>query len=162
MIPIQEVFEAHLTVSDLQCSMEFYGGTLGLELASVFPERKVAFYWMGGRGRSMLGIWETGRGPQRLILHTAFTVRLEDLLEAPQCLRAANIPPLDFSGNPTDEPDVLAWMPAAAIYFNDPDGNQLELVSMLPDPPRPALGVVKWSRWQALELAKSEKTHGKP
>ena len=60
MIPIQEVFEAHLTVSDLQRSMEFYGDTLGLELASVFPERKVAFYWMGGRGRSMLGIWETG------------------------------------------------------------------------------------------------------
>jgi len=84
-----------------------------------------------------------------LILHTAFTVGLEDLLEAPQCLRADNISPLDFSGHPTDEPDVLAWMPAAAIYFHDPDGNQLEFVSMLSDPPRPELGVVKWSRWQS-------------
>lgn len=129
--------------------MKFYGDMLGLELASEFPERKVAFYWMGGRGRSMLGIWEAGGGPQRLILHSVFTVRLEDLLEAPQRLRAANISPLDFSGNPTEEPVVLAWMPAAAIFFHDPDGNQLEFVSMLPDPPLPELGVVNWSRWQS-------------
>jgi len=42
---------------------------------------------------------------------------------------------------------VLAWMPAVSVYFHDPDGNLLELLSMLPDVPRPELGVVSWSRW---------------
>ena len=60
MIEIQDLFESHLTVADLHRSMRFFGDTLGLELASVFPERKVAFYWIGGRGRSMLGTMGNG------------------------------------------------------------------------------------------------------
>jgi lactoylglutathione lyase len=38
-------------------------------------------------------------------------------------------------------------MPAASLYFRDPDGNLLEFLSRLPDPPQPDLGVVAWSRW---------------
>jgi lactoylglutathione lyase len=41
---------------------------------------------------------------------------------------------------------VLAWMPAASIYFLDPDGNLPEFISM-PDAPRPDLGVVPWNDW---------------
>jgi hypothetical protein len=37
-------------------------------------------------------------------------------------------------GNPTDEP-VIGWMPAASLHFRDPDGNMLELLSMLPESP---------------------------
>src|ERR1700685_694344 len=33
MIPIRDLFESHLTVSDLKSSMAFFGHTLGLELA---------------------------------------------------------------------------------------------------------------------------------
>jgi lactoylglutathione lyase len=147
MIPIRDLFESHLTVRDLQRSMAFLGDVLRLELAQVFPERKVAFYWIGSRGESMLGLWEVGTVPQRLSLHTAFRVDLADLLRAPECLRAANVTPLDFAGNPTTEPVVLAWMPAASLYFKDPDGNLLELLSMLPDSAEPKLRVVGWSQW---------------
>ena len=98
MIPIRDLFECHLTVSDLQRSISFYGDVLGLELAQVFLDRKVAFYWIGGRGGSMLGLWEVGTGPQRLSLHIAFRVDLPDLLRAPESLRAANVTPLDFAG----------------------------------------------------------------
>ncbi len=63
-------------------------------------------------------------------------------------LRSAGITPLDFANNATDEPVVLAWMPAASLYFQDPDGNLLEFLSMLPDGPRPDLGVLGWKHWQ--------------
>ena len=147
MIPIRDLFETHLTVSDLQRSMSFFGDTLGLKLARVFPERKAAFYWINRPGEAMLGLWEVGSSPQRMSLHVAFTVALDDLLAAPDQLRAANITPLDFTGAPATEPVVLAWMPAASLYFHDPDGNLLEFLTMLPENPRPELGVITWSAW---------------
>jgi lactoylglutathione lyase len=150
MLSPQRLFEAHLTVRDLQRSMTFFGQVLGLELAEFFPDRKVAFYWVGNRGDSMLGLWEVGTGPQSMHLHVAFSADLNDVLGAPQRLRSDGVAPLDFWGAPADEPVVLAWMPAVSIYFSDPDGNMLELLCMLSDPPRPELGVVTWSSWKGV------------
>jgi hypothetical protein len=45
----------------------------------------------------------------------------------------AGVIPLDFEGRPTEEPVVLAWMPAVSLYFHDPDGNLLEFLAMLED-----------------------------
>jgi lactoylglutathione lyase len=81
-------------------------------------------------------------------LHTAFRTDLPNLLDSPRQLRAAGIVPLDFFGNPSDEATVLAWMPAASVYFHDPDGNLLEFLTMLQETPQPELGVVPWSRWK--------------
>jgi lactoylglutathione lyase len=147
MVPVRDLFEGHLTVGDLSRSMTFFGDVLGLELAHLVPERRVAFYWVGGRGEAMLGLWEVGTVPQKLSLHLAFRMDLDDLLRVPAQLQEVGVTPRDFSGNPTDEPVVLAWMPAASLFFHDPDGNLLEFLSMLKDSPEPGLGVVGWSRW---------------
>ena len=101
----------------------------------------------------MLGLWEVGTGPQRMSLHLAFRMDLESLLQAPAQLQAAGVTPRDFSGDPTNEPVVLAWMPAASLYFHDPDGNQLEFLSMLPDAPEPLLGVVERRARRACDLS---------
>jgi lactoylglutathione lyase len=149
VIAIRDLFESHLTVSNLDRAVRFYRDVLKLPLARLIQERRVAFFWIGAPGKAMLGLWETGSGPQRMTLHLAFQVDKEAVLEAPRILTEAGVTPLDFDSKPTSEPVVLGWMPAVAVYFKDPDGNQLEFLSMLPREPRPDLGVLPYSAWSA-------------
>jgi len=157
MIPVEGLFEAHLTVRDLERSIVFYRDVVGLELGIAQSERPAAFFWVGGRGKSMIGIFTLGSWPLSMMQHhVAFQVRLEDVLAAPQRLRSAGLiprgrPSLEGLGDPIDEPVVFAWMPAASVFFDDPDGNLLEYISMLPEPPMPELGVLSWSEWQRLQ-----------
>ena len=144
---VDRLFEAHLTVSDLEASIEFYRDRVGLELAHVIPARQAAFFWVGSRGTTMLGLWAGGSAPQKTTTHIAFLARRDDVVAAPRALQSVGITPLDFDGRPTDEPVVLAWMPAASIYFHDPDGHLLEYIAMLPEDPRPDRGVLKWHEW---------------
>jgi lactoylglutathione lyase len=106
-----------------------------------------AFFWIGGVGEAMLGLWSLGSAPIGLSLHVAFRVPLEDVLAACERLRAVAVTPLSFFANETDEPSVIGWMPAAAVYFRDPDGHLLEYLAMLDEEPRPEVGVVPWSQW---------------
>ncbi len=149
MIPITGLFETHLTVTDLDRSVAFYRDVVGLPFAQAFPERSVAFFWIGAPGQSMLGLWKSN-DVLRLHLHIAFAMSLENLLAAPAALRRAGVVPRSNSGIESDEPIVYGWMPAAAVFFNDPDGHSLEFLSMLPAPPRPDLGVQSWTNWQEI------------
>jgi lactoylglutathione lyase len=150
--PVDRLFEAHLVVADLDASIAFYRDRVGLELAHVTPARHAAFFWVGSRGTTMLGLWTGGSAPQKTTTHIAFAVRRDDVIAAPRALQSAGITPLDFDGRPTDEPVVLAWMPAASIYFHDPDGHLLEYVAMLPEDPRPDRGVLPWHEWTQREV----------
>lgn len=143
----QALFEAHLDVRDLDRSLAFYREVVGLELAHRQDDRRVAFLWIGGRGCSMLGLWEGGASPNCTSLHIAFAIELDAVLSAPTVLRAAGVEPLDFDRRSTDEAWVFGWMPAAAVFFRDPDGHLLEYLAMLPDEPRPEAGVVPYSEW---------------
>jgi lactoylglutathione lyase len=148
-VPVRGLFEAHLTVSELERSVGFYCDVVGLPLALEVPERGAAFLWIGAPGHSMLGLWSLGGMPMGLSLHVAFDVSLEHLLEAPRKLESLGVTPLSFFGAETTQPSVIAWMPAAAVYFRDPDGHQLEYLAMLDETPRPELGIVPWSEWLA-------------
>jgi lactoylglutathione lyase len=130
-IPVRRLFETHLTASDLQRSIGFYRDVVGLELAFEASERNVAFFWIGEPGQSMLGLWSLGTAPLGLTLHLAFDVALDDLLDAPKRLQTRGIKPLSFFGIETMEPSVIGWMPAASVYFRDPDGHTLEYLTML-------------------------------
>src|ERR1700739_253390 len=104
MIPIEGLFEAHITVRDLQRSITFYRDVVGLELGIEQPERPAAFFWVGARGRFMLCVFSVGSSPLTMQHHVAFRVRLEDVLAAPRRLRAAGITPLGGGKEPINEP----------------------------------------------------------
>ena len=142
---VQDLFETHLTVADLDRSMAFYRDVVGLPVALELPERGAVFHWIGRPRRAMLGLWSIGSAPMGMRLHIAFAMSLKDVLEAPVRLRAKGLRPLSFFGEPADEPSVIGWMPAAAVYFQDPDGHMLEYLSMLPLDARPDAGIVPWS-----------------
>jgi lactoylglutathione lyase len=146
-VQVRGLYETHLMVSDLERSVAFYRDVVGLPVAFEVPERAAAFLWVPDSRRSMLGLWSRGSAPLGMTLHVAFAVDLEDLLEAPAALRAKGVTPLSFFGDETDEPSVIGWMPAAAVYFNDPDQHLLEYLAMLDTEPRPDAGIVSWSEW---------------
>jgi lactoylglutathione lyase len=148
IITAQDLFEAHLAVADLDRAIAFYRDVVGLSLAFVTASRQAAFFWIGPAGNAMLGLWAAGSGPQRMTLHVAFRANLADVIAAPAALRSSGLTPLDFDGQPTDEPSVIGWMPAASVYFHDPDGHLLEYIAMLPQNPEPEAGVMPWSAWE--------------
>jgi lactoylglutathione lyase len=143
---VRGLFETHLTVADLRRSVAFYRDIVGLPVALELPDRGAAFHWIGEPGQAMLGLWSLGSAPMGMRLHIAFDMTLADVRAAPERLTAQGIQPLSFFGEPTTEPSVIGWMPAAAVYFRDPDGHMLEYIAMLDAPPEPELGIVPWSR----------------
>lgn len=144
---ITGIYETHLTVCDLDRSLEFYCDGLGFELARLIPERQVAFLWVGGKDAGMLGLWETGSAPMGLRLHFAFHASLETVLQAPAKLKQVGVTPLGFGGDRVAEPDVIGWMPAASVYFKDPDGHSMEILNMLDVSADPEFGVGPYSKF---------------
>ncbi|NBI30028.1 VOC family protein [Chengkuizengella marina] len=129
---IKGLYEAHLPVKDLSRSIEFYE-KLGLELAS--KNEKVVFFWIE-KGKSWLGLWESEKvnTPYHPSLrHIAFQVDLNDIRQAKHWLLERGIEVREEFGITPKEPIVLLNKPHAhaAIYFHDPDGNSLELITPL-------------------------------
>ncbi len=91
IVPIRGLFEAHLTVSDLDRSIAFYRDRLGLTLAHVIPARQVAFFWIGAAGQAMLGLWSIGTAPLFMRLHIAFETPLDQVIASVARLRDAGL-----------------------------------------------------------------------
>lgn len=148
---IEGLFETHINVSDLERASEFYENTLGLILAYE-DSRRCRFYWLGERGKAMLGLWEK-EAAQIIRQHYAFETSIEKMKSIVPWLKERGLKVRNFLDDGTEDPFVFAWMPAVSIYFSDPDGHSLEFISVLPDEPQPELGVIAWEDW--------EKSHGR-
>lgn len=153
---ITKLFETHLKVKSLERSMRFYGDLLGLELATQEQTRRVAFYWLGEPHNTMLGIWENppwaaGDLPENPIIpqHVAFETELSNLSRAIGNLKDRGIQLRNFFDVTTDQPSVFGWIPAASIYFNDPDGHLLEFIAKLPGAAKPEIGIVSLDEWNS-------------
>ena len=154
---ITGLFETHLRVKNLERSVEFYEKILGLELGMKEEARRVALYWVGGQGKTVLGLWESppwvsqgNTGDQIITQHFAFEIEPADLGRAVAGIKERGIELRNFFEETTDVPSVFGWVPAASIYFNDPDGHLLEFVAKLPGKAKPEIGVVSLDEWNRL------------
>jgi len=153
MFDIQGIYEAHIETSNLNASVDFYTNKLGLKIALEIKDRGAVFVFVDNRETGMIGIWDEASASKPIEMqknHFAFTVSLAEMMSTTEKLQSVGITPLDFYGNPTDEPDVIGWTPTVNIYFDDPDGHRLEFITILKHEPRPDVGIVKMSEWNKL------------
>ncbi len=144
---IKGIYETHLQVSNLEKAIEFYRDTLGLEFALLEEKRRIAFFWVGQSKEYMLGLWEVTDQPVAT-RHFAFRCDEADMLKrSVSWLKERGLQPYNFLKDGTEQPMVFAWMPAVAIYFNDPDGNVLEFIAILDGSAKPELGVINYDEW---------------
>ena len=147
----------HLPVTDLQRSVDFYTSKLGFQLGWSTPSGSSALLIYDDEGtRWMLGLFQVDtvvhRSPAEY--HISFRVAEAQADTMVAWLRAREIEPFHPPHAPiqraVDEPIVHGWMPAAAVFFKDPDGHILELIADLSDPPRPDFLYRPLSEWRAL------------
>ena len=148
---IQGLYETHLNVENLERSIDFYKNVLGLDFCHQEEKRRIAFFWIGKPKEYMLGLWEKPKVEVEK-RHFAFRCDAEDVLhKSVGWLKERNLKPYNFLKDEIERPMVFAWMPAIAIYFDDPDGNVLEFIAVLPGTARPELGVISYEEWLKVE-----------
>src|SRR5947209_17009444 len=120
---ITGLYETHLFVESLERLTEFYKNILGLELCHYEEARRASFFWIGKPKEVMLGLWEKPKH-QSDKRHFAFRCSVKDVLErSVSFLKERKLKPRNFLRDGSETPMVFAWMPAIAIYFDDPDGH---------------------------------------
>ena len=151
IVPIGGLWETHITVGDLDRSINFYRDVVGLTLAHTVPERHVAFFWIGQPRQAMLGLWSIHTSPMTMKLHYAFQVSVEDAEASISALKDAGLQPMSGTGQLIDEPEVIPWIPAASVYFRDPDGHSLEYIAMLSESPALNMKRMPLSQWRGVQ-----------
>jgi lactoylglutathione lyase len=142
-------------VTDVDRAIDFYVGKLGFTLGhGARGGASALLMYTDGHARWMLGLFQADTLVHRQAAeyHIAFRVAEEDVDRMIPYLRERGIEPLHPPAapiqGPMTEPIVHGWMPAAAVFFKDPDGHLLELVAELSDAPRPDFLYRPLSEWR--------------
>ncbi len=126
---IESLGHVVLKVTDLERSEQFYAGLLGMDICARYDKHgyKMTFFTLGNHhDLAILKVsGEDPTGDQAVgVHHVAFRIgdSMEQLMEAKTLLDDADVPyePMDH--------DVTK-----SVYFDDPDGNTLELYVDLSD-----------------------------
>ena len=146
---IKGMYEAHLPVSNLEASIEFYK-KLDLEIA--YRQDNLAFFWIE-KDKSWLGLWETGRMDvpyHPSMRHIALQIDLEDMKNAKDWLKNREIngsTNFDFLSERQPHDISSTSQAHAAIHFKDPDGNSIELIAPLRLDSNEELSMVSLENW---------------
>jgi catechol-2,3-dioxygenase len=119
MLPIKGIYEIAVRVKDLARAESFYTQVLGLKEGLRDESRDWLFLYAGGNAGMVVLQEDKGDWPKQ---HFAFAVDEADLVKAEKLLREKGV---EISG-----PVVHEWMNGVSLYFDDPDGNALELIAL--------------------------------
>jgi catechol-2,3-dioxygenase len=128
MIPVQRLNHAVLYVRDAQASAQWYSDTFGFEVITEMPGTAAFLRAAGSDNHHDLGLFSVGPNAPRPergrvgLYHLAWQVgSIRDLVTARNTLRER--------GAYTGESDHGA---TKSIYGQDPDGNEFEIMWMVP------------------------------
>jgi len=125
MLPIAGIYEVAIRVKDPARAEAFYKEQLGLEEGIRDASRNWLFLRAGGNAGMIVLQEDKGDWPTQ---HFAFTVAEKEIENAAQALRDKGVAVTD--------PFFHEWMPAKSVYFQDPDGHDLELCAPMEPGPR--------------------------
>lgn len=117
---IRGVYEVAIRVRELERAEAFYREVLKLEVGLRDEERRWLFLRAGGAAGMVVLQEDESEWPSQ---HFAFTVAEHELEGAKKGL--------EERGVAVEGPVALDWIPAASLYFCDPDGHALELCAPL-------------------------------
>ena len=124
-----------------------YGGRDGTSALLLYSDGDI---------RWMLGLFQVDTVVHRrpAEYHISFRIAEGDVDQMIPYLRRHGMEPVHPPGAPVQglmhEPIVHGWMPAAAVFFRDPDGHLLELIADLSDAARPNFVYRPLSEWRTL------------
>ena len=119
MLPIRGVYEVAIRVNDLTIAEPFYLTVLDLEIGIRDEKRKWLFLKAGGDAGMVVLQEDKGEWP---LQHFAFTIDEHDVERAASILRERGVE--------VEGPIFHQWMNSTSLYFDDPDGNKLELLAV--------------------------------
>jgi catechol 2,3-dioxygenase len=111
-----------IKVRDQQRAEAFYNGLLGIPIAARFPQLSATFFTLGNHHDFAVVAFgdDAADAPAKSpgLLHVAFKIgdSIDELLEARSHLEAAGL-----------KVQAREHIVSKSIYFNDPDGNCIEL-----------------------------------
>ena len=119
MLPIRGVYEVAIRVKDLSKSEPFYLDVLDLEVGIRDEKRNWLFLKAGGDAGMVVLQEDKSEWP---LQHFAFTIDETEIERAATMLRDRGVE--------VEGPVFHQWMNSTSLYFNDPDGNKLELLAV--------------------------------
>jgi lactoylglutathione lyase len=119
MIPIKGVYEIAIRVKDLARAELFYKDVLGLKEGLRDEHRNWLFLYAGGHAGMVVLQEDKDDWPTQ---HFAFSIHQADIKQASEMLKA--------KGVAVSELVFHEWMNSVSVYFDDPDGNALELLAL--------------------------------
>jgi len=119
MLPIKGLYEVAIRVKELARAEAFYKDVLGLTEGLRDERRNWLFLYAGGNAGMVVLQEDKGEWP---LQHFAFTVSETDIKAAAALLKE--------KGVAVSEPVYHEWMNSVSLYFEDPDGHDLELLAL--------------------------------
>ena len=151
-------YELFLPVTDVDRAVRFYVEKLGFQEGWRQNSSSALLLYDDHGTRSMLGLTQVAAVER--CHHISFRVLEKDVDRMLSYLAERGIESVNPSRAQTEgpmrDPIVHGWMPAASVYFKDPDGHLLELIADLADAPRPEIAYCPLSEWRGqMENSKS-------